>query len=276
MVHQIWLGDRREDPTAASYSAEDLVLVQRDIGRLAKYTADMGGPVDLLELALRIPPWEPMHSLTRDELQRMRLDTAEKVEPKPERASVAAAPVAATPVAISRGGAISERGWSVVDRSGTNVLARRHPLTVEGEEIGSFDITIACGANSDGFIVNYVERRHGVDLDRALPPLKVVSLRIGGQVATLKVNSSQHNARPGELNTAASGPVQADFIKSFAQTNSRSMMVKTESDGERTYIRVGNTGAAQNLPLLVSGCRDAMPQRADNVVAKTGGAGQRQ
>ena len=34
MVHQIWLGDRREDPTAASYSAEDLVLVQRDIGRL--------------------------------------------------------------------------------------------------------------------------------------------------------------------------------------------------------------------------------------------------
>ena len=42
MVHQIWLGDRREDPTAASYSAEDLVLVQRDIGRLAQYTAEMG------------------------------------------------------------------------------------------------------------------------------------------------------------------------------------------------------------------------------------------
>ncbi|HMF24241.1 MAG TPA: hypothetical protein VKG24_19270, partial [Pseudolabrys sp.] len=37
MVHQIWLGDRREDPTAANYSAEDLVLVQRDIGRLAQY-----------------------------------------------------------------------------------------------------------------------------------------------------------------------------------------------------------------------------------------------
>src|SRR5262249_33059761 len=31
MVHQIWLGDRREDPTAANYSAEDLVLIQRDI-----------------------------------------------------------------------------------------------------------------------------------------------------------------------------------------------------------------------------------------------------
>ena len=57
MVHQIWLGDRREDPTAASYSAEDLVLVQRDIGRLAQYTAEMGASVDLLDLALRIPPW---------------------------------------------------------------------------------------------------------------------------------------------------------------------------------------------------------------------------
>src|SRR4051812_10059856 len=32
-VHQIWLGDRRDDATAASYSAEDMVLVQRDIGR---------------------------------------------------------------------------------------------------------------------------------------------------------------------------------------------------------------------------------------------------
>src|SRR5262245_64016315 len=75
MVHQIWLGDRREDPTAAGYSAEDLVLVQRDIGRLARYTADMGASADLLEVALRIPPWEPMHALTRDELRLTKLTT---------------------------------------------------------------------------------------------------------------------------------------------------------------------------------------------------------
>ena len=42
MVHQIWLGDRRDDPTAANYSAEDLVLVQHDIGSLAQYTVEMG------------------------------------------------------------------------------------------------------------------------------------------------------------------------------------------------------------------------------------------
>ena len=80
MVHQIWLGDRREDPTAANYSAEDLVLIQRDIGRLAQYTAEMGATADLLDLALRIPPWEPMHALTRAELKRTRLTTIDDPE----------------------------------------------------------------------------------------------------------------------------------------------------------------------------------------------------
>src|SRR5689334_6520656 len=75
MVHQIWLGDRRDDPTAANYSAEDLVVVQRDIGRLAQYTFEMGGSVDLLEIALKIPPWEPMRQLSRDELRSMKMTT---------------------------------------------------------------------------------------------------------------------------------------------------------------------------------------------------------
>ena len=84
-VHQIWLGDRREDATAAVYSAEDLVIVQRDIGRLAQYTAEMGGGVELLEVSLRIPPWEPMRALTRDELRRMRLDNVEIAGWRPAR-----------------------------------------------------------------------------------------------------------------------------------------------------------------------------------------------
>ena len=78
MVHQIWLGDRRDDPTAANYSAEDLVVVQRDIGRLAQYTVEMGGGIDLLEIALKIPPWEPMRLLSRDELRTMKVMTARR------------------------------------------------------------------------------------------------------------------------------------------------------------------------------------------------------
>src|SRR5215467_73440 len=74
LVHQIWLGDRREDAVAANYTAEDLVVVQRDIGAILQYTAEMGGDVELVALSLRVPPWEPMRALTREELRRMKLD----------------------------------------------------------------------------------------------------------------------------------------------------------------------------------------------------------
>ena len=59
----------------ASYSAEELGRVQRDIGSLARYTVEMGGGIELLETALRVPPWEPMYRLTADEVRRMRLTT---------------------------------------------------------------------------------------------------------------------------------------------------------------------------------------------------------
>ena len=64
-VHQIWMGDRADDAKAASYTAQDLMIVERDIGRLAKYTFDMGGAGDLLSLSLSVPPWEDLHELSR-------------------------------------------------------------------------------------------------------------------------------------------------------------------------------------------------------------------
>src|SRR5882672_5511396 len=67
-VHQIWLGDRANDAKAATYSADDLMIVERDIGRLAKYTFDMGGTGDLLLLSLNVPPWEDLHGPSREEL----------------------------------------------------------------------------------------------------------------------------------------------------------------------------------------------------------------
>jgi hypothetical protein len=68
-VHQIWMGDRADDAKAASYTAQDLMIVERDIGRLAKYTFDMGGAGDLLSLALSVPPWEDLHELSPTELR---------------------------------------------------------------------------------------------------------------------------------------------------------------------------------------------------------------
>jgi hypothetical protein len=76
-VHQIWMGDRADDAKAASYTAQDLMIVERDIGRLAKYTFDMGGTGDLLALALSVPPWEPLHELSRAELRLTNVVTTE-------------------------------------------------------------------------------------------------------------------------------------------------------------------------------------------------------
>jgi hypothetical protein len=100
-VHQIWMGDRAEDARAANYSADDLMIVERDIGRLAKYTFDMGGAGDLLSLSLNVPPWEDLHELSRDELRTTNLVTTEAVAevlPQIGGAAVPVAVVAAKPV----------------------------------------------------------------------------------------------------------------------------------------------------------------------------------
>jgi hypothetical protein len=78
-VHQIWMGDRADNARAASYSADDLMIVERDIGRLAKYTFDMGGTGDLLALSLNVPPWVDLHELSREELRLINLATTDKI-----------------------------------------------------------------------------------------------------------------------------------------------------------------------------------------------------
>jgi hypothetical protein len=100
-VHQIWMGDRADDAKAASYTAQDLMIVERDIGRLAKYTFDMGGAGDLLSLSLSVPPWEDLHELSRAELRLTNLvttDAVAEVLPHLDSASAPTAEVAAKPV----------------------------------------------------------------------------------------------------------------------------------------------------------------------------------
>jgi hypothetical protein len=276
MVHQIWLGDRREDPTAANYSAEDLVLVQRDIGSLAQYTVEMGASIDLLDLSLRIPPWEPMHVLTASEISRMHVATDVPAETAP--ATVAAAPPApaATPPLVApmgntaRATAISERRWAVVDRAGTAALARRHPLTIEGEDIGSFDLIVACGG-ADGYDVSYAERRHAGDQHPLPAALTAVTVTVGNKSAPLKVVSSQRSEQADELVTFASATVPASLIAGFAAAGNHSLMIATTSAVIATGIRLGNTGALANLPRLAASCVKPIGDRADLSATKIGG-----
>ena len=88
-VHQIWIGDRANNAKAATYSADDLMIVERDIGRLARYTFDMGGTGDLLLLSLNVPPWEDLRELSREELRMTNLVTTDMVaEPGGPNAAV--------------------------------------------------------------------------------------------------------------------------------------------------------------------------------------------
>ncbi len=102
-VHQIWMGDRADDAKAASYSAQDMMIVERDIGRLAKYTFDMGGAGDLLSLSLSVPPWEDLHELSPAELRLTNLVTTDAV------AEVLPQDDVATPVAELKAKPMQER-----------------------------------------------------------------------------------------------------------------------------------------------------------------------
>ena len=99
-VHQIWMGDRADDARAASYTAQDMMIVERDIGRLAKYTFDMGGTGDLLSLSLNVPPWEDLHELSRDELRLTNLVTTDAIAEVqlPDTSAVPVAEVTVKPV----------------------------------------------------------------------------------------------------------------------------------------------------------------------------------
>ena len=254
LVHQIWLGDRRDDPTAANYSAEDLVLVQRDIGRLAQYTVEMGGAIDLLEIALKIPPWEPMRLLSREELRGMKMITADDA---PDASSGATAGSLALASGVRA--PINDRSWSIAANSDRPTLTRTHPLTVEGDDIGSFELRFACGEIGKDYLVTYVERRYASAGGRAPAPPTDVAMSLSGKTISLRVLSSEIVDKTRA--STASGRVSLEQMRAFADSQSRSLTVDTNSDDTATTIRIGNAGVARSLPQLAASCGGSMPSR---------------
>ncbi len=49
------------------------------------------------------------------------------------------------------------------------------------------------------------------------------------------------------------------------------MVIETKSDGGATVIRLGNTGAQQNLPRLAASCGKGVGDRAELPARKAGG-----
>jgi hypothetical protein len=251
LVHQIWLGDRRDDPTAANYSAEDLVVVQRDIGRLARYTVEMGGTIDLLEIALKIPPWEPMRLISRDELRGMRIVTSGDA---PEASSGASA--SALALASGARAPINSFSWTMAANAERPAISRRHPLTVEGADIGTFDLSFGCGESAKDFTVTYRERRHGAGAGAGRMPRSPTGAEIllAGRSVPLKVMSSRAERRPPAIHSVASGRMPSKLLKLFGEPGSRSLMVETTNADTATKIRIGNAGLTRSLPLLIANC----------------------
>src|SRR5262249_22992797 len=145
---------------------------------------------------------------------------------------------------------------------GSATLVRQHPLTVEGDRIGGFEVALACGQKSGTYVVTYTEtRRNPEDPDRAA--LKQVDLWIEGKTAPLDIVSSRGNGSPRELRTLANGTLSAELVKSFAEASGDSITVRTGGGAAPgTMIRIGNTGFARGFPKLAAAC-DSQPVRTE-------------
>jgi hypothetical protein len=272
LVHQIWPSNKRNDANAATYSAGNVVAIQRVNGDIGRYIVDMGVDIELFEISSRIPPWEDMRRLTREELRRMKVSTLDDPFARPPM------PPAGTTASIKKlepiSAVVNALGWMVVDRRGQRTLLRQHPITIEGQDIGTFEIAFTCSNKTDAYRVSYQERRivpnaPAVVTDR----LEAVGISIRQDNAFLRTLLTLEDSTPGkapsELLSRAHGTIAASFLEtalampgteSVASSSQQGLIVATTTvDKVRTVIRLGQTGLSEGLRQLSSTCEDTFP-----------------
>jgi hypothetical protein len=252
LVHQIWPSKLREDALAGSYTAGNMVRIQRELGQMARYTAEMGADMEFFEIAMRIPPWESLRPLTRDELKRTRVHNAEDAVGTTARTNVEPAPVRVAHAAIPAVPADMARGWTVAREGGRSVLTRQHPLTVEGQAIGSFEVSFGCSETPGSYQVTYREKRLA-DAAGAADRLASVRMMVERNTLPLRIDSSAPSS--GELVTAARALVPTQVTGTLAGPEARSLLVETLTAGkQRTAIRIGPAGFAEGLREIAAAC----------------------
>jgi predicted PhzF superfamily epimerase YddE/YHI9 len=145
----------------------------------------------------------------------------------------------------------------VVAVDGRPALGRSHPLTVEGDDVGAFELNFACGEQGRDYIVTYVEQRRGNEAGRVPAALSEVEISLAGKPTQLKVVASRPRDKSTDLVSIASGRISVEALKAFADTGNRSLMVETASDDAVTAIRIGNAGIGRILPTLAASCAGA-------------------
>jgi hypothetical protein len=248
LVHQIWPGAARADSTAAIYAAQHVAGLLRATSEIARYTVDMGGEIELFDLSMRIPPWEDLRVLTNIEVQRTRLNTIDTPFP-PSDADASSPPPGVLPP--TGGQLASFQRWTLVGNGSDRSVVRRHPLTREGEEIGTLLITFACGQKPMSMNVRYWETRRLASADDAI--LRAV-MGLARERVQLNVESSRVVA--GRLESIANATVSTGALaKLFAPGQAGPVTVATLTKAkQQTVIHIGLTGLGQVLPQLAKEC----------------------
>ncbi len=163
LVHQIWPGAARADSTAAVYSAQNVAGLLRATSEMARYTVDMGGEIELFDLTMRIPPWEDLRVLTQAEILRTRLSTIDAPFAQPDASAPSSPPPGVLPPTGDKLASIAR--WTLVGAGAERGVVRRHPLTLQGDEIGSLLVTIACTDKPAMLRLRYWETRRLANAD---------------------------------------------------------------------------------------------------------------
>jgi hypothetical protein len=249
MVHQVWPFLKREDAVGATYNAQDLVVLQRELGILAKYIVEMGADIELFEIAERIPPWENPRPLSADDLRRLRISTVDD----PFAPAPASGDVSAVQAVPARPLDVVDRAWGVTEGTGQRGFSRRHPLTIEGEQIGSFELTFACAKDGEVTVAYNETRRLRDGVNERLSGVAVGS---GKERVLLQVQSSVPDVSGGELRSAAQASVPPALLAALTETEGRALAIATQTlSNMRTMIRPGNTGFGESLRRTVADCK---------------------
>jgi hypothetical protein len=146
-------------------------------------------------------------------------------------------------------------------------LSRQHPLTVEGENIGSFELNFACGQAPNEYAVTYIDKRKKAEAENAA--IKTVTISMSRKATPLTLGPSTFDTARAERDTSASGILPGAALKTFADSGSHSLTIVTTSAGNAaTTIRIGNSGAAQYWPRLAASCAQLRTEHAGLVPQK--------
>jgi hypothetical protein len=246
LVHQIWPGAARADSTAAIYAAQHVAGLLRATSEIARYTVDMGGEIELFDLSMRIPPWEPLRVLTHIEVQRTRLNTIDTPFPSSDADAVSTPPGVLPPTG---GQMASFQRWTLVGSGANRGVVRRHPLTREGEEIGTLLVTFACSEKPMTMTVRYWETRRLASADDGI--MRAV-IGLGRERVPLSIESSRVVA--GRLESVANATVNTGVLaKMFSAPGPVTVATLTKAK-QQTVIHIGLTGLGQVLPQLAKEC----------------------